>query len=207
MFCSICGAQASDTDRFCPKCGRPMSSASPAAYAAQPGSGGAPLRRIHYGGFWIRFVAFLVDGLIVSVPISLLTFMILAVVGGTTAAHFHEVFNGDPDQFASRLIAFIPAFLTFVFMLVLLSTAIHWLYYAMMESSERQATLGKMILHLKVTDMSGNRISFGRATGRYFGKVLNNFIPLAIGYIIAGFTEKKQALHDFIASTTVMYSD
>jgi uncharacterized RDD family membrane protein YckC len=184
-----------------------MSTASPAAYAAQPGSSGAPLRRIHYGGFWIRFVASLVDGLIVSIPTTCLALILLAIIGGATAAHFHEVFNGDPNEFATRFVAFIPAFLGFVFLLIILSIVIQWLYYAMMESSERQATLGKMILHLKVTDMSGNRISFGRASGRYFGKVLNHLIPLAIGFIIAGFTEKKQALHDFIASTTVVYND
>ncbi len=207
MFCSVCGAQASDTDRFCPKCGRAMSAASPAAYAAQPGTGGAPARGIHYGGFWIRFVAYLVDGLIVSIPTTLIALMVFGTLGGAAAIHFHEIFNGDADQIGPRLMAFIPAFIGLVAFIALLCTAMQWLYFAMMESSTRQATLGKMILHLKVTDMDGSRITFGRATGRYFGKVLNGFIPLAIGFIIAGFTEKKQALHDFIASTLVVYSD
>jgi uncharacterized RDD family membrane protein YckC len=207
MFCSVCGAQAQETDRFCPKCGRAMTAASPAAYAAQPGSGGAPFRPIHYGGFWIRFVASFIDGLILSVPISCLVLILIAIVGGATAAHFHEVFSGDPDQFLSRFWAFIPAFIGFFFFMLLASIAIQWLYYAMLESSTRQATIGKMILHLKVTDMNGNRLSFAHASGRFFGKVLNHFIPLAIGFIIAGFTDKKQALHDFIAGTVVVYHD
>ena len=59
-----------------------------------------------------------------------------------------------------------------------------------------------MALGLKVTDMEGNRISFGRATGRYFGKIISGMI-LYIGYIIAGFTEKKQALHDIMANCLV----
>jgi uncharacterized RDD family membrane protein YckC len=78
-----------------------------------------------------------------------------------------------------------------------------WLYFAMMESSNKMATLGKMAIGIKVTDLNGNRISFGRATGRYFAKILSGMI-LMIGYIMAGFTEKKQALHDMIASCLVV---
>jgi uncharacterized RDD family membrane protein YckC len=60
-----------------------------------------------------------------------------------------------------------------------------------------------MAIGIKVTDLNGNRISFGRATGRYFAKILSGMI-LMIGYIMAGFTEKKQALHDMIASCLVV---
>jgi len=83
-----------------------------------------------------------------------------------------------------------------------ISVAGSWLYEALMESSSRQATLGKMIFGMKVTDLSGNRISFARATGRYFAKWLSG-LTLLIGYIIAGFTERKQALHDMLAGTLV----
>jgi uncharacterized RDD family membrane protein YckC len=77
-----------------------------------------------------------------------------------------------------------------------------WLYEAFMESSSYQATLGKMILGMKVTDLSGNRISFGRATGRHFAKWISGMI-LCIGYIMVGFTERKQGLHDLLAGTLV----
>jgi uncharacterized RDD family membrane protein YckC len=77
-----------------------------------------------------------------------------------------------------------------------------WLYEAFMLSSTRQATLGKMIFGMKVTDLSGNRLSFAHATGRYFAKWLSAF-TLLIGYIMAGFTERKQALHDMVAGTLV----
>ena len=79
-----------------------------------------------------------------------------------------------------------------------------WLYYALMESSARQGTLGKMAMGLSVTDISGQRVSFGRASGRFFAKIITGLIPFGIGYIMAGFTEKKQALHDMIASCLVM---
>jgi len=77
-----------------------------------------------------------------------------------------------------------------------------WIYEAAMESSSKQATLGKMALGLKVTDEQGRRISFGRATARYFSKIISGMI-LLIGYIMAGFTARKQALHDMIAGTLV----
>ena len=87
--------------------------------------------------------------------------------------------------------------------LVLSSIAVGWLYFALMESSKNQATLGKMALNLKVTDMEGNPVSFGRASLRYFGKILSGMIMM-IGYILAGLTEKKQALHDMIAGCLVI---
>jgi len=88
-------------------------------------------------------------------------------------------------------------------MLWLVIGAAAWLYFALMESSSKQATLGKMALSIIVTDMNGNRLTFGRATGRYFGKIISGMI-LMIGYIMAGFTEKKQALHDIIAGCLVV---
>ncbi|NND95165.1 MAG: RDD family protein [Flavobacteriales bacterium] len=84
----------------------------------------------------------------------------------------------------------------------LLNVAIGWLYYAYQTSSEKQATFGKQALGLKVTDLNGERISFGKATGRYFSKIISAII-LFIGYLMQPFTEKKQALHDIIAGTLV----
>ncbi|MDX6534177.1 MAG: hypothetical protein QOF68_1921 [Gaiellales bacterium] len=78
-----------------------------------------------------------------------------------------------------------------------------WLYFAYQESSEAQATLGKRALGIKVTDVEGNRITFARATGRYFAKILSA-LTLLIGYIMAAFTARKQALHDLIAGTLVV---
>lgn len=83
-----------------------------------------------------------------------------------------------------------------------LGVIVYWLYGALMESSSRQATLGKMALGIIVTDMNGDRISFGRASGRHFAKFIS-YIILLIGFLMAGFTEKKQALHDMIAGCLV----
>jgi uncharacterized RDD family membrane protein YckC len=78
-----------------------------------------------------------------------------------------------------------------------------WLYYALMESSSNQGTLGKMALGLTVTDQAGQRISFGRATGRFFAKILSAMI-LLIGFFMIGWTARKQGLHDMIAGTLVV---
>jgi len=78
-----------------------------------------------------------------------------------------------------------------------------WLYEAFMLSSEWQATVGKRAMSIVVTGTDGGRISFARATGRHFAKILSSFI-LFIGFIMAAFTERKQALHDMIAETLVI---
>jgi uncharacterized RDD family membrane protein YckC len=72
-----------------------------------------------------------------------------------------------------------------------------------MESSSRQATVGKIALGIEVTDLEGNRLSFGRALGRNLAKIISALI-LYIGFIMAAFTKRKQALHDMIASALVV---
>jgi uncharacterized RDD family membrane protein YckC len=90
-----------------------------------------------------------------------------------------------------------------VLMLVLLIFAGSWLYHTWMESSRYQATLGKMALGIIVTDLYGNRISFARANGRFFGKWISGMV-MNVGYLMAAFTEKKQALHDILAGCLVV---
>lgn len=80
---------------------------------------------------------------------------------------------------------------------------IGWLYFALQESSRTQATLGKLVVGLYVTDEDGRRINFARATGRHFGKYVSGVL-LAIGFLMAGFTARKQGLHDMLAKTLVL---
>ena len=90
-----------------------------------------------------------------------------------------------------------------IFLFVAVILAVTWLYHALMESSEWQATVGKRILELVVTDMAGRRVSFWRATGRHFAKIVSNMI-YPFGHILAGFTAQKQALHDMIAGCLIL---
>jgi uncharacterized RDD family membrane protein YckC len=77
-----------------------------------------------------------------------------------------------------------------------------WLYFAILETM-KQATPGKMIVGIKVTDMNGTPITFGRATGRYFAKIISS-LTFGVGYIMAAFTQQKQALHDIISGCLVV---
>jgi uncharacterized RDD family membrane protein YckC len=87
--------------------------------------------------------------------------------------------------------------------LQLVALVVSWLYFALLESSARGATVGKMVLGLRVVDGQGNRISFLRATGRFFAKILSGMI-LFIGFLMVAFTERKRGLHDIIADTLVV---
>ncbi|HOG91928.1 MAG TPA: RDD family protein [Smithella sp.] len=78
-----------------------------------------------------------------------------------------------------------------------------WIYYALMESSSYQGTVGKMVLGIKVTDMNGNRIGFGKATGRHFGKIISGIILFA-GFFMVASTKKRQGLHDIMAGCLVV---
>ena len=145
----------------------------------------APVAR--YGGFWVRFIAVIIDAIVVDVVVMPLSFMVggLSGIAGSLGGISHQ---GLP--ILGGLLGFgIGVFGS-------------WLYEAFMESSSHQATLGKMIFGMKVTDLNGDRISFERATARHFAKYLSTVI-LFIGYIMAGFTERKQALHDILAGTLV----
>lgn len=160
-------------------------------------SGYDPYSQEHYGvqyvtyaGFWKRFVAWFIDRIILAVVGGCFGGIVGGILGGIAGAGGVDV--EDPNfAMAFQVIGGI------------VGTLIGWLYYAFFESSEYQATPGKMALQIKVTDMSGNRISFARATGRYFGKILST-LTFLVGYIMAGFTEKKQALHDMIAGCLVV---
>ena len=138
----------------------------------------------NYAGFWIRFLAYFIDTLLMT-----LVLLPLGVVAGVL------IVATGADQNGSMLA------LDGMFRIV--SFFIGWLYFSFLESSPWQATLGKKILGLRVTDLNGGRISFGKATGRYFGKILSGLI-LFIGFVMVAFTEKKQGLHDQMAGTLVV---
>ncbi len=81
-----------------------------------------------------------------------------------------------------------------------------WLYFALLESSPRQGTLTKMLLHERVTDLHGDRITFERASARHFAMYLSALSPFFIGFLMAFWTKRRQALHDYISGTLVTYA-
>jgi len=143
-------------------------------------------------------VAALIDGVIMSVALCVLLVPLFLLTG--FGAHLDGMVqrHGQPDP------AFVVGLIGMIFVFAVVSVLIQWLYHAYLESGEKQATWGKQALGLYVTDLMGNRVTFGRASGRFFAKMVTGMIPLGIGYIMAGFTERRQALHDMIASCLVL---
>jgi len=171
---------------------------APVEYAVAPQPSYVLLPQVAYAGFWLRVLAYCIDTIILgvfAVPIVIGAAMMLGI-GGMIASipHNQDPFiNGMP-----------PAFALFMMLCICLGVFGTWLYFAILESSEWQGTAGKKVLGLIVTDMAGQRVTFMRATGRHFAKIVTSFIPVGIGYAMAGFTQKRQALHDMIASCLVL---
>ena len=142
-----------------------------------------------YAGFGKRLLAAVVDAIILNVGLFVIGLVIglILMAAGTTAAGIE-----DPDvQNGIDLIVKI------------LSIFVTWLYFAMMEISARQGTLGKMVIGIKVTDLEGKKIGFRIATRRHFGKIISGII-LLIGFFMIAFTQKKQGLHDMMAGCLVV---
>jgi uncharacterized RDD family membrane protein YckC len=179
--------------------------AYPTSGAIAPPMGAVPMNYVAvpvmpYAGFWLRAVAYLLDGLIVGV-VTVPIIIGLAVATGLSAALGSMGENAGNDPAAIFATA---GFVMFFSLLLLILLGGLWLYYALLESSNWQGTVGKKALGLIVTDLDGRRVSFARATGRFFSRLITGLVPLMIGYILAGITAKKQALHDMIAGTLVL---
>lgn len=189
MFCPKCGTTNDDQATFCQKCGANLrtatkeagnqkvaatSTGSKEATSSQPG---VATSRIEYAGFWRRLGAGIIDGALMLVAGIILAIIFRHWVGPVR----------HPSGVAHA-----------IFWLI-----VPWLYWALLESSSAQGTLGKMALGIIVTDGAGKRISFARATGRHFAKIISGVI-LLIGFIMIAFTSKKQGLHDIIADCLVV---
>ncbi len=149
---------------------------------------------VAYAGFWKRFFAYLIDKLLIGVVSGILAVPVIAI---GIAGSANPPDNPDDTSVLAALLV------GMILLLALVSLVLEWLYYAFMESSAKQATLGKMVLGIMVVDMEGGRVSFARATGRYFGKILSGLL-LCIGFIMAGFSQQKQALHDLLSQCLVV---
>lgn len=134
-----------------------------------------------FGGFWIRVGAYIIDVFVLVVPFLLISTLVLPPVK-------------PPFTPKELLVAELLSWL--------LAMLLWWLYYGVLESSAWQATVGKKAVGLQVVDENSQRLSFGRASGRFFAKLISSAI-LCIGFLMVGWTEKKQGLHDLVATTFV----
>lgn len=146
-----------------------------------------------YAGFWRRFVAFVIDNIILSIPTGVLgtVFMMVQMPQLMAAQTEEEIAALLPGLFLVSILSNILFFVLFI------------LYTAFMESSSKQATLGKMAMSIKVVDINGQRLNFWHAAGRNLGKVVS-YLIVYFGFLMAAFTRRRQALHDIMASTFVV---
>ncbi len=140
-----------------------------------------------FAGFWLRAAAYLIDTIFIS------------LVFGLIASFYPTTFIKFPDA-ASTSLTSLPQLTPIAFAITI---AVTWFYYTMFEASIWQATPGKRVMRLYVADLNGQRVTFGRAAARNFAKMISS-LTFLVGYLVAGFTEKKQALHDILASCLVL---
>ncbi len=205
LFCQDCGNEIASQYKFCPACGsRNLAQGMPSFQAtapaqvikqvanpssasiqnwqnqgnALPTSAGVMMGRMTYAGFWRRLFAYLLDLLLVTA-----VFFVIGLIIGIVAPNISE--------------SIVEAVFNIVGVLAM------WIYFANSESGSHQATFGKRALGLKVCDEYGNRLTFGRASGRFFGKFLSGLI-VGIGFLMVAFTQKKQGLHDLMAKALVI---
>jgi uncharacterized RDD family membrane protein YckC len=163
-------------------------------WSTAPGVAGAATaapRRL--SGFWRRFWAMFLDRFVLSALFTPFFFLLAFPV---LAQHANEM--SDADAAAQAVLTIWMTLLPFAIFAGLCT----WLYFALFQASAKQATLGQMALGIRVTDLQGRRISFARATGRYFAHIVTG-LTLGIGFLTVLFTEKKQCVHDMIAGTMV----
>jgi uncharacterized RDD family membrane protein YckC len=163
----------------------PSLARAPASVQGGDAQGLSPEAPFVYAGFWLRMAAALVDGLVLFIPFCVITMVVIVVFKLLGAS------KGDDGIF---LIATAWPLAT------ILMTSF---YFALMERSPWQATLGKLAVGLRVSDIEGHRLTLGRAMGRTLAKYIS-LMTIGIGYVMCGFTEKKQTLHDMIAKCLVL---
>jgi uncharacterized RDD family membrane protein YckC/Tfp pilus assembly major pilin PilA len=200
MYCMKCGTETPASANFCRKCGNAIAGEGASAEVAtleppplrtdpppfkpegstrSPQSGGTGAAR--WAGFWRRYAASFIDGIVLTIPA-----VLLGVAIGTGLFS-----SAEPDDTVA-IVALYAA-----------SWVLNWLYFAYFHSAEWQATPGKRLFGIKVVGMSGERIGFGRASGRWLAIMLSG-ITLGIGFLMAAFTRQKRGLHDFMAGTVVV---
>lgn len=142
-----------------------------------------------YAGFWWRLLAGILDWFVALV----LSFVLASAAGGIMGLEMavNHVPLDAQAQANFHLVGYLVGVIT------------QWLYYTLFESSRWQATPGGKMCGLRVTDLQGDRIGFGRANGRYWGAIISAII-LFFGFFMIGWTKRKQGLHDMMAGTLVL---
>jgi uncharacterized RDD family membrane protein YckC len=207
LYCMSCGAGLPKNAAFCAYCGTPVAGGGephgsagslppgiPGVQTAAPDDVPAARTAGVPAGFWRRFWGHLLDHFLLGVVMTPVILLIMMPLMATSSIGWAD--SDLPEEVAGALAG---AVLTVVFMTV----TVNWLYFAILHSSSRQATIGQWALGIRITDLDARRISFARASGRYFASMLTG-LTFGIGYLIMLLTARRQTLHDLIAGTVVV---
>jgi len=148
-----------------------------------------------YGSLTTRFVAFLVD-----TTLLVFFYTIIFYSAGSNSEHFSswdKTMHSHGINFSELLLIAKTLFFNPYFPVV------HWLYYTLLESSPKQATIGKFTLGLRVTDLRGKRINLWQANLRHLSKILS-LLPVGLGFLLILTTRRSQMFHDYFARTVVV---
>jgi uncharacterized RDD family membrane protein YckC len=204
MFCPKCGKETDASGKFCQWCGSDIDAVAPkAVMKTEPEEEEEEETSLtgNYAGLGRRFFAFIIDAIILFIFIAVAATFFNLVQG---LRYFYYLTVQRAPIYALTEAGTADAAITpIVASLGVLFIIIPWLYFAGFECSRGQATPGKTLLRMKVTDREGDRISFARATLRHFVKFISTLI-IFIGFIMIGFTKKRQGLHDRIAGCLVL---
>ncbi|WP_321505918.1 RDD family protein [uncultured Methanoregula sp.] len=201
MFCPKCGKETDASGKYCQWCGADIESL-PATPVSIPEEEDAPEVGM-YAGLGRRFIAFIVD-IILIILIGSVVITFFSLVNGVKYAYFMA--SGVPYSSLTEAGTLDAALAPLVAAIGMLFIVIPWLYFAGFESSRSQATPGKVLMRLIVTDLAGNKPTFARTTLRFFFKYISALI-IFIGFIMIAFTKKRQGLHDKIAGCLVLLQD
>ena len=196
MYCSKCGKKTDDSGKYCQWCGTEIKVAAPVqAHRLLLKKKSSGILTENYAGFGHRFLAWIVDIIFILV----IDIFVMGLTGLSEGVRMvYQFLRGYPmtDRYGETVTSMVPNQVLYAITVLLI--LVPWLYYAVLESSKNQATLGKIAVKIAVTDLNGNRITFSSATLRFFAKVLS-VLTFFIGFIIIAFTKRKQGLHDIIA--------
>lgn len=203
MYCRVCGSEVHPNAEICVSCGcRPLAGDT---YCQECGTEtrqkqeyciecGTNLPNIKaredepYAGFWLRVAAYLIDSVIIgAAAMIILTFFMF----------ISFLFIGFLSEIAVLL------GLLFYFGIYIIIAAMAISYWIFMNASKWQGTIGKIVVGIKVVDMEGNRLTYGKSGLRYLTYIVSG-LTLGVGFILAAFTDKKQALHDMLVDTLVV---
>lgn len=202
MFCPKCGKETDASGKFCQWCGADIESVQSRPVAVSEEDEGPEVGV--YAGLGRRLIAFIVD-IILIVLFDLVLAGTLGLFRGFQNLYFYAFQHVPASELTTEgTTAALMSSIVAAYGLTLI--VVPWVYYAGFESSRSQATPGKVLMKLVVTDLEGNKATFARTSLRFFWKYVSTLI-IFIGFIMIGFTKKHQGLHDKLSGCYVLLQD